>query len=121
MASEPRISPRTCALLAREPAFRRLRVAYRADPETYADLLALTVIGLGWEAGSVNATALAIGSPAVDDCAMTTIEAAAFAGVRPVTIRRACREGRVTASLRGGRWLVPAAEVARYAEELHGY
>jgi hypothetical protein len=120
----PRISARTAALIAREPAMRRLRIRYRADSAVYEELLSLAVIGLAYEAGRANATANATGivieAPAADDCPMTTSQAAAAAGVTPNAIRRAAREGRLAARRPAGRWLTDAASVAWYARGLAG-
>ncbi len=122
LPGEPRISARTAAVLARDPALRRLRIRYRADSTVYRDLLNLAVIGLAYEAGRANATGnatgIAIEAPAAEHCTMTTSQAAAVTGVTPNAIRRAISEGRISARRRGGRWLVDAASAARYGRGL---
>jgi hypothetical protein len=121
---EPRISARTAALLSRLPGMRRLRVAYRADAEVYSDLNALAVAALAWETtrgnATANATKIAICPGPGEDQVMTPSQAVAMARVGPNAIRRACREGRIRATMPAGRWLIPVAEAARYARERDG-
>ena len=119
---EPRISARTAAVLARDPALRRLRVRYRTDREIYDDLRSLALAGYAYEAATGNATGNATGividSSAADDCLMTTARAAELCGITANAIRRAAREGRLDARRPAGRWQIPAASAARYAEGL---
>lgn len=111
-----RVSARVLALLDAE-AGRRLRLRHLGNPEVYAELQAVEEIAeayrLGRAAGSATATGIdAGGGPAAEW--VTTTQAAALAGVRPVTIRRALAEGRIHGVRVGRQWLIPPAEVARY-------
>jgi len=99
------ISPRVLALLADAARLRRLRVAYRADPDVYRELLAVSAAVLG----GAGATRLAIGAPSRHAGLMSTSEYAAAAGLTANAVRRACREGRIRARKAGRQWLVGAA------------
>ena len=112
----PVISPRVLALLD-EVAGRRLRLRYLGNPDVYAELAAVERLALQWRlaerAGSGTATELAVDHPNGGQW-VTAREAAELLGVRPVTVRRACAEGRIAATRPGHDWLIPVAEIARY-------
>src|ERR1022692_268697 len=99
------ISPRVLALLADPARLRRLRVAYRADPEIYPELVALSAVILGAAVG----TRIAVGVAAGHAGTMTTAEAAERLAVKPRAIRRAIAEGRLSGTKRAGIWIVEAA------------
>ena len=105
------ICARTVALLASHTDLRRLRIAYRSDPQVYQDLLLLSVIAL---AGTANGTEIAVTDTPNRSSEMTTAEAATAAGVQERTIRRAITEHRITATKRAGRWWITPEALATY-------
>lgn len=86
---------------------RRLRVRYRADP-VYDDLVIISAIVLG----RASTTRIAVAADDGNAWIMTT-EAAQRLGVKPDTVRRMCREGRLHGTRRGRDWLIDPASVVR--------
>ncbi|MET9067253.1 helix-turn-helix domain-containing protein [Streptosporangium sandarakinum] len=110
----PAIHPRTVAILAAHVNLRRLRVAYRLDPEVYADLFALSKIALAAQVGDANVTEIAIRPGFEQSSNMTTEQAAQHLGITANAVRRALREGRLTATKHAGRWWITAEDLAAY-------
>jgi excisionase family DNA binding protein len=94
VAVERPVTPDTMALL------RRLRVQYRHRPTIYRDLVTLT------ELGGATFTA--------ETSTLTAQQAADLTGLHPVTIRRACREKRLTATRHGRDWHITRAHLAEW-------
>ncbi|MGV9600795.1 helix-turn-helix domain-containing protein [Streptosporangium sandarakinum] len=110
----PAIHPRTVAILAEHLDFRRLRIAYRADPEVYADLVTLTVLALAARTGRADATEMVIRTPIEQHSNMTTNQVAQHLGITADAVRRAVREGRLTATKHGAQWVVTPEDLAAY-------
>jgi len=91
------VSDETLALL------RRLRIQYRDRPTIYRDLL--------WLTGRANATELEYGNQSPSGLILSVQEAADVAGLRPYTIRRACREKRLTATKHGRDWTITRTDL----------
>lgn len=88
---------------------RRLRVAYRHDPDVYAVLRALedlAMSGIGQE--------LATASGGRDDCRVTVLQAARKAGLSPRTIVRAISSGELEAWKTGPIWQITEKSLQRW-------
>lgn len=96
---EVTVSARTLAIIGREldSGMRRLRVAYRADPDVYRDLV--TIYGL---AGCEFATQVALIS-GVPETSITTKQAAQITGLTNAAITKAIRSRRLRATKHGTR------------------
>lgn len=112
--TEAHISARTIALLAEHADLRRLRVAYRADQDLYAELLAVSAITLAYRANPEVRTEIGAYVQPQAFSEMTTAEAAAHLGITPSAVLKAIHGRRLTARRRGGCWLVDTGSVARY-------
>lgn len=112
--TERAISARTVALLASHADLRRLRIAYRSDPELYNDLLLLSVVALANQTGRADTTEIAIRQPLEQQSNMTTNQVAQHLGLTADAVRRAVREGRLTATKHGDRWMVTPTDFATY-------
>lgn len=88
---------------------RRLRVEYRRRPVIYRDLLWLTGI-----AGSASGTELDHEGTPPPGLILSAQEAADLAGLTPRTIRRACREKRLTATKHGRDWTISRSDLAEW-------
>ncbi|MFD8563898.1 helix-turn-helix domain-containing protein [Streptosporangium canum] len=108
------VSARTVALLATHTDLRRLRIAYRSDPQVYADLLLISVVALAEQTGRADATEIAIQAPFEQQSNMTTSQVAHHLGITADAVRRAVREGRLTATKHGDRWMVTPTDLATY-------
>jgi len=90
---------------------RHLRIRYRENPAVYADLLWLSALALS---RSASATELAYENTHASGSTLSTQEAAALAGLKPVTIRRACAEQRLTATKDGRDWRITRTALAEW-------
>lgn len=99
------VSAETLALL------RRLRVQYRDRPAVYRDLVRLSALALS---GRASATELACENPHESGSTLTTQEAADLTGLRPDTIRRACRDKRLPAVKDGRDWHIARDGLTRW-------
>jgi hypothetical protein len=100
------VGVRALALAVDLRRLRRLRIAYRADPDVYPELLRLTTALI---LGAADGTKVAVtGGPG--DCGghLVTSEFAAAAGLSERAVRRACAERRLSAVKRGGHWWIDA-------------
>lgn len=85
---------------------RRLRIQYRDRPAVYRDLL--------WLTGTASGTELAYGNQPRAGLTLSAQEAADLAGLKPRTIRRACREKRLTATKTGRDWTITRTALAEW-------
>jgi excisionase family DNA binding protein len=112
--SEARITPRVAAVLLRHLDARRLRVAYRADAEVYAVLVALAECAIADESSCDSETIIAIGNGTGNDCRMTVLQAARRAGVSAQAIIKAIHDNRLEADRFGPVWQISERSLARY-------
>jgi excisionase family DNA binding protein len=111
---EARISPRVAFILLMSlNDRRRLRVAFRDDPEVWSALIALTQAAASYESGSVNGTEIAISASPGEDSHMNTREAARRTGKSERVITKAIANGDLKAH-RGGGWCVHAEDLATW-------
>lgn len=110
------ISVRVLALLD-QAAGRRLRLRYLGT-DVYDELLAVERVALEWQLSQrVSAdigTKLAVDQQTGGQW-VTAREAADLLGVKPRAVRRACADGRITATRPGHDWIISLAEISRYA------
>ena len=99
------VSAATLRILADPARLRRARIRWRASPDIYAQLTAISAVVLG----GVSGTGVAIGASGHHDGLMTSSEYAAATGLTANAVRRACREGRIPARKVGRQWLVEVA------------
>jgi hypothetical protein len=115
------MSPRMAAIIvdALGADFRRLRIAYRADPEVFPELLKIAELAFAYKTGAVScgyAKRLDTGDSVRDNSRMSVREAAVHAAITPQAIRYAIKSGRLVADKIAGIWLIDAQELARFAE-----
>jgi excisionase family DNA binding protein len=87
--------------------------------DLYRALVDVLTVVLGHDCGSAGATASPAADGAADDCHMTPTEAATLLAIKPGTVTRRIREGRMRAVRRPGsrEWRVPVAEVCVLLDE----
>ena len=107
------ISARTLAIIERElgTGLRRLRIAYRAEPEIYRDLVTITKI-----ASCADATEIAAVND-VPETWLSTKQAAQITGLSQSAITKAIRERRLPAAKHSNSWFVNALDLAKWRSD----
>lgn len=106
------ISPATAVLI------RRLLVQHRERTQVYRDLVLISVLLHQFQnrADATDATTLAPPVPRGGGLYLTPAEVAAYLGITPDGVRKACRTGRLKGDHRPGSrcWRITQAAVADY-------
>jgi hypothetical protein len=102
------VSARVLALALDQGKLRRLRVAHRADLDTYQQLVTLTAVTL-----AASGQEMVITGTTGNADHMTVREYAEATGRSSRSVRRDCADGTLSAVKRGRDWSIPRAELVR--------